>query len=122
VANCCGVCAGNKQPLQGLPLNWLLQDGHVSESIVDRVGFVAGDKDERNAARGQDLGDRIGHAVTKIDVENGGVVVVQLGGRQRLGGAANRTDDGVTALSTWGMENVQRMPRGSHSNAALPPS
>src|SRR6476659_5068828 len=54
---------GPEDFLQHLPLDRLLQDRHLAESIVHRVSLEAGDEDEGNATRRQNLGDWIGHPV-----------------------------------------------------------
>ena len=82
-----------KQLLQHFPLDRFLQHWDSAKPAVDAVGVVAGDENERHVAPRQNFGHLVDHAVAEIDVEDRGVEVAVLGGRQGIGRGANRTDD-----------------------------
>src|SRR5579863_2517788 len=93
------IDAGEENPLQHLPFDRLLQDRYVAEPVVDSIGLVAGEENERNAARREYFGHRIGHAVAEVDVEDGTVEIALPRGRKRFGSGADRADDGAAALA-----------------------
>src|SRR5258708_29487683 len=102
-----GLGLSKKRSADGLRRRRLLASLHAREAGGNRIGIIAGRKDEGYAARRQCIRHRIGHFASQIDVEDSSIQFAVFNSLER-GTYVRSTPDDVSACRLQICRHVHR--------------